>query len=58
MMVIFTKFEGGTIILYADKLRDLVSFTFDLLTLDSGCTWRNVIATSPPSLKILALSIL
>ena len=35
----------------ADTLRDLV-------TLDSGQTWQVTWATSPPSLKILRLSVL
>jgi len=38
-----TKFEVDTTIRYviaADTLRDLVTLTFDLLTLASGRTWR------------------
>jgi len=42
----------------ADTLRDLVTLTFDLLTLVSGHTWRVTWSTPPPSLKILRLSIL
>ena len=42
----------------ADTLRDLVTLTFDLLTLDSGQTWLVTWSTPPPSLKILRLSVL
>ena len=42
----------------ADTLRDLVTLTFDLLTLDSGQTWQVMRATPPPSLKILRISVL
>jgi len=42
----------------ADTLRDLVTLTFDLLTLVSGSTWRVTWSTAPPSLKILWLSVL
>ena len=42
----------------ADTLCDLVSLTFDLLTLVSGHTWRVMWSISPPSLKILRLSVL
>jgi len=37
----------------ADMLRDLVTLTFDLLTLVSGHTWQVTWSTPPPSLKIL-----
>jgi len=42
----------------ADTLRDRVTLTFDLLTLDSGQTWQVTWATPPPSFKILRLSVL
>jgi len=45
-------------VIAADTLCDLVTFTFDLLTLSSGHTWRVTWSTPPPSLKILWLSIL
>jgi len=45
-------------VIAADTLRDLVTSTFDLLTLVSGHTWRVTRSTPPPSLKILRLSIL
>jgi len=35
--------------------RDLVTLTFDLLTLSSCCTWRVTWATLPPSLNSLRL---
>jgi len=38
-----------------DTLRDLVTLTFDLLTLVSGHTWRVTWSTPPPNLKILRL---
>ena len=61
-MKVSTKFNVDTIIrclvIAADTLRDLVTLTFDLLTLDSGHTWRVTWSTPPPSLKILWLSIL
>ena len=45
-------------VIAADTLRDIVTFTFDLLTLVSGHTWRVTWSTPPPSLKILWLSVL
>ena len=45
-------------VIAADTLRDLVTLTFDLLTLLSGHTWRVTWSTPPPSLKILWLSVL
>jgi len=45
-------------VIAADTLRDLVTLTFDLLTLVSGHTWRVTWSTPPPSLKILQLSVL
>ena len=42
----------------ADTLRDYVTLTYDLLTLDSGQTWQITCATPPPSFKILRLSVL
>ena len=42
----------------ADTLRDLVTLTFDLLTLVSGHTWLVTWSTPPPSLEILRLSVL
>ena len=44
-------------VIAADTLCDLVTLTFDLLTLVSGHTWR-VRSIPPPSLKILRLSVL
>jgi len=38
--------------LVTDTLRDLVTLTFDLLTLVSGHTWRVTWSSHPPSLKI------
>jgi len=46
------------IVIAAGTLRDLVTLTFDLLTLASGHTWRVTCSTPPPSLKILWLSVL
>jgi len=46
------------IIIAADTLRDLLTLTFDLLTLVSGHTWRVTCSTPPRSLKILRLSVL
>ena len=66
-LIISVKFEVETTIrrpspsysvVGADTLRDLVTLTFDLLTLDSGQTWQVTWATPPPSLKILRLSVL
>ena len=45
-------------VIAADTLRDLVTLTFDLLTLVSGHTWLVTWSTPPPSLKILRLSVL
>jgi len=45
-------------VIAADTLHDLVTLTFDLLTLVSGHTWRVTWSTPPPSLKILRLSVL
>ena len=60
-VTVATKFEVDTTIrcvIAADTLRDLVTLTFDLLTLVSGHTWRVTWSTPPPSLKILRLCIL
>ena len=64
-LTVSTKFEVDTIIrclvysiIAADTLRDLVTLTFDVLTLVSGHTWRVRWSTPPPSLKILRLSVL
>ena len=45
-------------VIAADTLRDLVTLTFDLLTLVSGHTWRVTWSIPPPSLKILRLFVL
>ena len=45
-------------VIAADTLRDLVTLTFDLLTLVSGHTWQVTWSTPSPSLKILWLSVL
>ena len=47
-----------TAFLSADTSRDLVTLTFDLLTLNSCHTWRVTWQTLPPSLKTLCLSVL
>ena len=63
-VTVSTKFEVDTTIgcrysvIDADTLRDLVTLTFDLLTLVSGYTWRVTWSTPPSSLKILRLSFL
>ena len=61
-MTVSTKFEVDTtircLVIAADTLRDLVTLTFDLLTLVSGHTWRVTCSTPPPSLKMLRLSVL
>ena len=65
-VTVSTKFEVDTTIdplprysvIAADTLRDLVTMTFDLLTLVSGHTWRVTWSTHPPSLQILRLSVL
>ena len=56
--IITTKFEVDmtihcrvTAFLSADTSRDLVTLTFDLLTLSSCHTWRVTWPTLPPSLK-------
>ena len=58
-MKVSTKFEVDTlpsyIVIAVDTLRDLVTLTFDVLTLVSGHTWRVTWSTPPPSLKILRL---
>ena len=59
-MTVSTKFEVDSVIA-GDTLRDLVTLTFDLLTLVSGHTWRVTWSTPPvppPSLKILRLCVL
>ena len=45
-------------VIATDTLRDLVTLTFDLLTLVSGHTWRVTWSTPSPSLKILRLYVL
>ena len=64
-MKVSTEFEVDTrlplprySVIAADTLRDLVTFTFDLLTLVSGHTWRVTWSIPPPSLKILRLFVL
>jgi len=59
-LIIPTKFEVDmtihcrvTACLSADTSRDLVTLTFDLLTLNSCRTWRIAWWTLPPSLKTL-----
>ena len=59
-LIIPTKFEVDmtihcrvTALLSADTSRDLVTLTFDLLTLNSCHTWRVTWPTMPPSLKTL-----
>jgi len=63
--IIPTRFEANMIIhslvtafLSADTSRDLVTLTFDLLTLNSCHTWRIKWTTLPPSTKTLSLSAL
>jgi len=63
--IIHTKFEVDMTIycrviayMFADTLRDFVTLTFDLLTLNSCHTWRVTWPTLPPSLKTLCLSVL
>jgi len=60
--IIPTKFEVDMCIhcrviafLSADTSRDLVTLTFDLLTLNSCCAWRVKWPSLPPSLKTLRL---
>jgi len=56
-MIISTKFKVDTTI-HRSVVGDLVTFTFDLLTLDNGQTWQVMWSTPPPNLKILRLSVL
>jgi len=63
--IIPTKFEVDITIhcrviafLSAHTSRDLVTVTFDLLTLNSWRTWRVMWPTLPPSLNTLCLSVL
>ena len=63
--IILTKFEVDMTFycrvisfLSAVTSRDLVTLTFDLLTLNSCHTWRVTWQTLPPSLKTLCLSVL
>jgi len=44
--------------LSADTSRDLVTLTFDLLSLNRCHTWRGTWTTLPPSMKTLRLSVL
>jgi len=46
------------VVIAADTLRDLVTLTFDLLTLVNGHIWLVTWSTTPPSLKILRLYVL
>jgi len=62
MSPIPTKFEVDMTVhcrviafLFADTARDLVTLTFDLLTLNSYHTWRFKWPTLPPSVKTLRL---
>jgi len=62
MLIIPTKFEVDmtihwrvTSFLSADTSRDLVTLTFDLLTLSSCHIWRVTWPSLPPSLKTLRL---
>ena len=61
-VTVSTKFEVDTtvrcVVSAADTLRDLVTLTFDLLTLFSGHTRRVTWSTPPRSLTILRLSVL
>jgi len=64
-VTVSTKFEVDTTdplprysVIAADTLRDLVTLTFDFLTLVRGQTWRVTWSTPPRSLKILRLSVL
>jgi len=64
-LIIPTKFEVGmcihcrvTAFLSADTSRDLVTLTFDLLTLNSCSAWRLTWPTFPPSYKTPCLSVL
>jgi len=44
--------------LFADTARDLVTLTFDLLTLNSCPAWRVTWPALPPSMKTLCISVL
>jgi len=64
-LIIPTKFEVDrtihcrvTAFLSADTSRDLVTLTFDLLTLNSWCAWRVTWPTLLQRLKTLCLSVL
>ena len=58
-MKIFTNYSLPSYsFLTADTLRELVALTFDLFNFVSSHTWRVTYSTSPPSLKILWLSVL
>ena len=64
-LIISTNFEVDmtihcrvTAFLSADRSRDLVTLTFDLLTMNSCHTWRVTWPTLPPSLKPLRRSVL
>ena len=63
-MTVSIKFEVDTTIrcldsvLAADSSRDLVTLTFDLLTLVRGRAWRVTWSTPPLSLKLLRLFVL
>jgi len=58
-MKVSTKFEVDTTkcIIAADTLRDLVTLTFDLLTLISGHTWGVMRSTPPKSLRLYVLEL-
>jgi len=65
MSIILTKFDVDMTIrcrviafLSADTSRDLVTLTFDLLTLNSFPAWRVTWPTLPPSMKTLRISVL
>jgi len=45
-------------VIAADTSYDIVTLTFDLLTLIRGHTWRVAWSIRPPNLKILRLSVL
>ena len=50
-MKVSNKFEVDSYsVIAADTLRDLVTLTFDLLTLVSGHTWRVTWSIPPPRL--------
>ena len=64
-LIIPTKFEVDMCIhcrviafLSAETSRELVSLTFDLLTLNSCSAWRVTWPTLPPSMKTIRLSVL